>query len=103
MGLEGRLYPPIYAFWWMSFFSVADTIEGSSMKENLTKETSMRKVIAAEFLSLDGVMESPDQWHFPYFDDEMGRAIEEGFTALDALLMGRVILTAAPTIRRRLP
>jgi hypothetical protein len=45
----------------MSFCPVANTIEGSSMKEdemqNLTKEISMRKVIAAEFLSLDGVME----------------------------------------------
>ena len=51
----------------------------------------MRKVVAAEFLSLDGVMESPDQWHFPYFNDEMGRAIGEGFEASDALLMGRVL------------
>lgn len=50
----------------------------------------MRKVIAAEFLSLDGVMESPDQWHFPYFNDEMGQAIGEGFATSDALLMGRV-------------
>jgi hypothetical protein len=91
----------------MSFCPVANTIEGSSMKEdemqNLTREICMRKVIAAEFLSLDGVMESPDQWHFPYFNDEMGRLNGEGFTALDALLMGRVILTAAPTVRRRLP
>ena len=63
----------------------------------------MRKVIAAESLSLDGVMESPDQRHFPSFDDEMGWAIGEGFAAPDALLTGRVILTAAPTIRRRLP
>ena len=51
----------------------------------------MRKVVAAEFLSLDGVMESPDQWHFPYFNDEMGQAIGEGFEASDALLMGRVL------------
>jgi hypothetical protein len=27
----------------------------------------MRKIVAAEFLSLDGVMESPDKWHFPYW------------------------------------
>lgn len=91
----------------MSFCPIANTIEGSSIKEdekqNPTKEISMRKVIAAEFLSLDGVMESPDQWHFPYFDDEMGRTIGEGFTALDALLIGRAIFTAAPTKRRRLP
>ena len=51
----------------------------------------MRKVVAAEFLSLDGVMESPDQWHFPYFNDEMGQAIGEGFASSDALLMGRVL------------
>ena len=50
----------------------------------------MRKVVAAEFLSLDGVMESPDKWHFPYFNEEMGQAIEEGFAAADAMLMGRV-------------
>jgi dihydrofolate reductase len=51
----------------------------------------VRKIVAAEFLSLDGVMESPDRWHFPYFNDEMGRAVGEGFAASDALLMGRVL------------
>jgi len=51
----------------------------------------MRKVVAAEFLSLDGVMESPDQWHFPYFNDEMGHAVGEGFETSDAMLMGRVL------------
>ena len=51
----------------------------------------MRKVVGAEFLSLDGVMESPDQWHFPYFNDEMGQAVGEGFETSDALLMGRVL------------
>ena len=51
----------------------------------------MRKVVAAEFLSLDGVMESPDQWHFPYFNDEMGQAVGEGFASSDAMLMGRVL------------
>ena len=41
----------------------------------------MRKVVAAEFLSLDGVMESPDQWHFAYFNGEMGQTVGEGFEA----------------------
>src|SRR5215213_2811307 len=50
----------------------------------------MRKVVAAEFLSLDGVMESPDKWHFPYFNVEMGQAVGEGFATADAMLMGRV-------------
>ena len=50
----------------------------------------MRKVVAAEFLSLDGVMESPDKWHFPYLNEEMGQAVGEGFAAADAMLLGRV-------------
>jgi dihydrofolate reductase len=53
-------------------------------------DAEMRKVVAAEFVSLDGVMESPDKWHFPYFNEEMGQAVGEGFAAADAMLMGRV-------------
>lgn len=61
----------------MSYCPVANTIEGSPMKkdekQDPTKEISTRKVIAVEFLSLDGMVGTPDQWHSPYFDDEMGR------------------------------
>ncbi len=51
----------------------------------------MRKVIASEFVSLDGVFEAPDQWHFPYFNDEMGQEIGAAMAASDAMLMGRVL------------
>ena len=50
----------------------------------------MRKVIASEFVSLDGVFEAPDQWHFPYFNDEMGQEIGAAMAASDAMLLGRV-------------
>ena len=50
----------------------------------------MRKIKSYFFISLDGVVESPDKWHFPYFDDEMGAAVGAGFATADALLMGRV-------------
>jgi dihydrofolate reductase len=50
----------------------------------------MRRVIASMFLSLDGVMESPDRWHFPYFNDEMGAAIGQAMSEADAFLLGRV-------------
>ena len=30
----------------------------------------MKKVATGPFISLDGVVEAPDQWHFPYFNDE---------------------------------
>jgi len=49
----------------------------------------MRKLVSSFFISLDGVVESPDKWHFPYFDDEMGQAIGEAIGASDTLLMGR--------------
>lgn len=49
----------------------------------------MRKVIANFFISLDGVVERPDQWHFPYFNDEMGQAVGEGMAASDTMLLGR--------------
>ena len=51
----------------------------------------MRKIKSNFFISLDGVVESPDQWHFPYFNDEMGAAVGAGFATTDAMLMGRVL------------
>lgn len=51
----------------------------------------MRKIKSNFFMSLDGVVEAPDQWHFPYFDDEMGAAVGAGFATADAMLMGRVL------------
>ena len=51
----------------------------------------MRKVKSYFFISLDGVVESPDKWHFPYFDDELGAAVGAGFATADAMLMGRVL------------
>jgi dihydrofolate reductase len=51
----------------------------------------MRKVKANFFISLDGVVESPEKWHFPYFDDQMGAAVGAGMATADALLMGRVL------------
>jgi dihydrofolate reductase len=50
----------------------------------------VRRVIVSEFVSLDGVFEAPDQWHFPYFDEEMGQEIQAAMGQADAMLMGRV-------------
>lgn len=49
----------------------------------------MRKIIAGMFMSLDGVVEAPDQWHFPYFNDEMGTAVDATIASADTLLLGR--------------
>ena len=50
----------------------------------------MRKVIVVELLSLDGVMESPEEWAFSYSNDEMEEANASGMAASDGLLLGRV-------------
>lgn len=49
----------------------------------------VRKIIAGLFISLDGVVEAPDQWHFPYFNDEMGVAVTASIGSADTLLLGR--------------
>ena len=49
----------------------------------------MRKVIANLFISLDGVVEEPADWHFPYFNDEMGAAVDAVLGTADTVLLGR--------------
>lgn len=49
----------------------------------------MRKIVAGLFISLDGVVEAPDTWHFPYFNDEMGAAVTAQMDAADTMLLGR--------------
>jgi dihydrofolate reductase len=56
-----------------------------------SEEVLMWKVVASEFVSLDGVVESPEKWHFPYFNDQMGDAIGAAMATSDAMLMGRVL------------
>jgi dihydrofolate reductase len=48
----------------------------------------MRKITAGLFISIDGVVESPDKWQFE-FDEMMGAALTRAMNAQDALLLGR--------------
>jgi dihydrofolate reductase len=50
----------------------------------------MRKVVIAEFLSLDGVMEAPEKWTFQFWNDEMAKFKHDELFASDAHLLGRV-------------
>ena len=50
----------------------------------------MPKVISTLFISADGVAEIDPEWHFPYFDDDMGRAVSEDYDTSDVILIGRV-------------
>ena len=45
----------------------------------------MRKIVAGLFISLDGVVEAPETWHFPYFNDEMGQIVADQIAASDTM------------------
>lgn len=49
----------------------------------------MRKIVVAEFVSADGVMEAPDTWQFPFQTEEMGAITERQTHEADAFLLGR--------------
>ena len=52
----------------------------------------MAILISTLFISLDGIAEigdNADEWHFPYFDENTGRAVNEDYDAGDVLLLGR--------------
>jgi dihydrofolate reductase len=49
----------------------------------------MRKITAGLFISVDGVVEDPQDWHFPYFNDEMGVAVDRQLGSADTILLGR--------------
>jgi dihydrofolate reductase len=49
----------------------------------------MRKITAGLFISVDGVVEDPQDWHFPYFNDEMGVAVDRQLGSADTVLLGR--------------
>jgi dihydrofolate reductase len=49
----------------------------------------MRKIVAGLAMSLDGVVESPNQWATPYFDEEVMEGISAGVAQADAVLLGR--------------
>jgi dihydrofolate reductase len=50
----------------------------------------MATITASMFMALDGVVDpAVGNWHFPYFNDEMGRAVARTHDA-DVMLFGRV-------------
>jgi dihydrofolate reductase len=50
----------------------------------------MAKVVSTLFISADGVAEIDPDWHFPYFDENMGRAVGADYETADVLVIGRV-------------
>jgi dihydrofolate reductase len=55
-----------------------------------SKEIKVRKIVAGLFMSLDGVVEAPEKWTGPYFNEEIGQVIGAQMASSDTLLLGRV-------------
>ena len=50
----------------------------------------MATITASLFAALDGVVDPMvGNWHFPYFNDEMGAAVDASLRSTDTLLLGR--------------
>ncbi|GAA2632007.1 dihydrofolate reductase family protein [Actinomadura fulvescens] len=56
--------------------------------------TNGRKVVAGLFMSLDGVVEAPESWLFPYMEEEICAAVGQMYAEADTLLLGRVTYEA---------
>lgn len=50
----------------------------------------MRKIIVTEFITLDGVVEAPNEWSFPYWNDDIGKVKLDELMVSDTQLLGRV-------------
>jgi len=49
----------------------------------------MRKIIVSEFITLDGVIESPETWQFPYLSEDLAEEIQAGVHLAEASIYGR--------------
>lgn len=49
----------------------------------------MGSIRSGLFISLDGVIEAPETWHFDYWNDEMGAAVGALMEGNDGMLLGR--------------
>jgi dihydrofolate reductase len=54
----------------------------------------MRKLIESTFVTLDGVIDEPEKWGSPYWDEEHASYGDALFSDSDALLLGRVTYEA---------
>ncbi|MET7394903.1 dihydrofolate reductase family protein [Dactylosporangium sp. NPDC005572] len=61
----------------------------SSDHYTIHQEPFMRSITASFFISVDGVVDAPQQWHFPYANDDVMRVVSHATEDVDALLMGR--------------
>ena len=70
--------------------NLGTTADVEAGEQHLRTESLMRRIVTGLFVSLDGVIESPELWTGPFISDEVGRAVGSLIENSDALLLGRV-------------
>ena len=53
----------------------------------------MRKIIAGLFITLDGVVEAPEKWNPPYYDDELNQEVMPPLAGAGTHLYGRRLIS----------
>ncbi|MEC3982464.1 dihydrofolate reductase family protein [Amycolatopsis sp. H20-H5] len=48
-----------------------------------------RKIVATEYVTLDGFMDEPGEWSMPFWSDEAGQYKKEELFGFEAMLLGR--------------
>src|SRR5205814_1323349 len=70
-------------------FGSSPTIEYRERMSAWKGMQAMRKIVAGLFMSIDGVVERPDQWTGPHFNEEIGQLVGSLIAGGDTLLLGR--------------
>jgi hypothetical protein len=58
--------------------------------------TAVRKITAGLFITLDGVVEAPEKWNPPYYDDELGQAVMPQLMDVRPASVRAALLRAVP-------
>ena len=59
----------------------------------------MRQIAAGLFISLDGVVEAPENWTGPYFNDQVGQAVGALMATNDAMLLSPPLVLSRANMR----
>ncbi len=52
--------------------------------------TGLGNIVVSEYMTLDGVIESPEQWQFPFLSPDLAESIQSQMAEFDSLLLGRL-------------
>jgi dihydrofolate reductase len=70
-------------------FVVSSSTSLSFIFNNHKTGVAMRKMVVAEFITRDGVMEAPEEWQPAYVSDDVAEEIQGAIHAAEASLFGR--------------